>query len=181
MAKSLANIKAGPFEIRINGALAGYTEGAIEVNPEAMIRDRIVADYGGTPVGLVLTGENVQFTANVKEWVVANLAVYFPGMDTSGDGGYFGGSNATPGTDVAGTAQASCKEIRLHKIGNAAGNWAEDWFLYKGLGGARPAITLDSGDTDRLIPITLRGMADTTRSGKVGGFGINPSFENAES
>lgn len=181
MAKALTNIKAGPFEIRIDGALVGYTEGAIEANPELSGRDRIVAEYGTTPVGFVITGENFQITANLKEWIVANLAVLFPGLDATGNGGYFGGANATPGTDIAGTSQDNAKELRLHKIGNDASDWSEDWFQYCALPTTRPAITLDPGDTDRLIPTVFRGLADVTRSGKVGGYGINPNFANAES
>ena len=170
----LTKLKSGPAEVTLGGTSVGYTEGDTQVGVDPQVRDRLVSEHGSTPVGIVLTGNNVTVVVRVKEWAAANIQACCPGLVASGDGGYIGGAGATPGTDLAGSNQASAKSLLVRPVG--ASDYANAVALYKAVPQSITPIVFSPGESDRMFEVTFRGLADVSRSGKVGCIGIDPGM-----
>lgn len=162
---SLQDLRIGDCEVYFTAPgsaerFLGQTKGGVTLNFEREFADLTVDKYGGAPIDMALTGNDLTIVIRLVEMTNANLEIAMP------EARYASGTSDSKigiGTQSGYLLSSDAGLLRLHPRRNTPSNLNEDIYIWKAVSAESVELNYQI-DEQRVLEVTFRALVDDTQS-----------------
>jgi len=153
----IQNLQLGHANITLGGVDLGLTRGGVEIAVTNNILDRVVDQYGESPVGAVNLGTRVEITVNVAEITAENISKLMNGATLEAGATI---DEVNIGAEYTG-ADVNTAEMVITPVADS-GDGSKVWTFYKVALISPPTVSLVN-DTETTLQATFLVITDTSK------------------